>query len=107
MQQIFGDKWKKQTFIDLEQQIEKNCSYYSTARHGVNSILELEVMSNSKIPYLKNGNLQLEFAKTKLNPQINLSFNFLIEKYIFHNNSTWNINYSEYILRVGTHGKKW
>ena len=28
------------------------------------------------------GSIQLKFATTKLNPQINLSFNFLIQKYI-------------------------
>ena len=39
-------------------------------------------------------------GKTKLNPQINLPFNFLIQKYFFHVNPTWNI------LRVPTHGKK-
>jgi len=41
--------------------------------------------------------INLEFATKKLNPQINLPFNFLIQKYFFHDNHTWNINYS----RVG------
>ena len=29
------------------------------------------------------------------NPQINLPFNFLIQKYFVHENPTWNINYSD------------
>ena len=29
------------------------------------------------------------------NPQINLPFNFLIQKCFFHNNPIWNINYSK------------
>ena len=33
--------------------------------------------------------------KKKLTPQINLPFNLLIQKYVFHDNPTWNINYSE------------
>ena len=37
-------------------------------------------------------------VKIKLNPQINLPFNFLIQKYFFHDNPTWNINYSEYVF---------
>ena len=41
-------------------------------------------------------------GKIKLNPQINLPFNFLIKKYFFHDNPTWNINYSEYVFQVGT-----
>ena len=40
-------------------------------------------------------NLELKFATKKLNPQINLPFNFLIQNYFFHDNPTWNINYSE------------
>jgi len=31
----------------------------------------------------------------KINPQINLPINFLIQKYFFHDNPSWNINYSE------------
>jgi len=49
--------------------------------------------------------LELEFA-TKNEIQLNLPFNFLIQKYFFHDNPTWNINYSEYvryILGVDTH----
>jgi len=41
-------------------------------------------------------------GKIKLNPQINLPFNFLIQKYFFHDNPTWNINFSEYAFQVGT-----
>jgi len=33
--------------------------------------------------------------KNKLNPQINLLFNFLIQKYFSHDNLTWIINYLE------------
>ena len=49
------------------------------------------------IAYLKKMgleliNLELKFA-TKRN--INLPFNFLIQKYFFHDNPIWNINYSE------------
>ena len=39
---------------------------------------------------LKLINFELE-----LNPQINLPFSFLIPKYFFHDNPTWNINYLE------------
>ena len=39
-------------------------------------------------------------GKIKFNPQINLPFNFLIQKYFFHGNPTWNINYSSYLLMV-------
>ena len=43
----------------------------------------------------KNG-IGIEVSyKNKLNPQISLPFNFLIQKYFFHDNPTWNINYSE------------
>jgi len=38
--------------------------------------------------------LELKFARKKLNPQIHLPFNFLIQKYFFHDNPTWNVNYS-------------
>ena len=37
----------------------------------------------------------------KLNLQINLPYNFLIQKYFFHDNPTWNI------LRVPTHISDW
>jgi len=37
-------------------------------------------------------------GKIDLNPQINLPFKFFIQKYFFHDNGTWNINYSEYIF---------
>ena len=46
--------------------------------------------------------MELEFPTKTLNPQINLPFNFLIQKYFFHDNPTWNINYSEQVLGVGT-----
>jgi len=46
-------------------------------------------------------------GKIKVNPQINLPFNFLIQKYFFHDNPTWNTSYSEYVFQVGTHGKKY
>ena len=39
--------------------------------------------------------MELKFATKTYNPQIYLLFNFLIQKYFFHDNSTWNINYSE------------
>jgi len=45
-------------------------------------------------------------GKIKLNPQINLPFNFLIQKYFFCDNPTWNINYSEYLLMLKQLGKK-
>ena len=50
-------------------------------------------------------NLELKFATKKLNPQINLPFIFLIQKYSFHDNPTWNINYSEQVNVVPTNGK--
>ena len=37
----------------------------------------------------------IEVSYKTLNPQIKLPFNFLIQKYLFHDNPTWNINYSE------------
>jgi len=40
-------------------------------------------------------NLELTFATKKLNPLINLPFNFLIQKNFFRDNPTRNINYSE------------
>ena len=48
---------------------------------------------NSRIAYLKKY-MELKFATKKLSPQINLPFNFLIQKYFFHDNPTLNINYS-------------
>jgi len=78
-------------------------------RHEVNSIPELMANSNSGIGiyYLKkmeliNLELGLKFPTNKLNPQNNLPFNFLIQKYFFRDNPTWNINYSEYVFQVGT-----
>ena len=64
------------------------------------------VNSGIGIDYLKKMdleliNFELEFpTKKKLNPQINLPFNFLIQKHFFHDNPTRNINYSEYLLIV-------
>jgi len=57
-------------------------------------------ISNSGIAYLKkteliNFDLELKFATKKLNPQINLPFNVLIQKYFYHSNPTWNISYSD------------
>ena len=49
---------------------------------------------------LINLELELKFVTKKLNPQINLPFNFLIQKYFFHDNPTWNINYSEQVFQV-------
>jgi len=43
--------------------------------------------------------LELEFPTKKLNPQINLPFHFLIQKYFFHDDPTWN-NTTEYLLVV-------
>jgi len=43
---------------------------------------------------LINFELELKFpTKQFCYPQINLPFNFLIQKYVFHDNPTWNINY--------------
>jgi len=39
--------------------------------------------------------LELKFTTKKFNPQINSPVIFLIQKYFFHDNPTWNINYSE------------
>ena len=39
-----------------------------------------------------DGQLQIP---PKLEPQVNLPFNFAIHKYFFHDNPTWKINYSE------------
>ena len=40
-------------------------------------------------------NLELKGPTKNINLQINLTFNFLIQKMFFHDNPTWNINYSE------------
>jgi len=37
----------------------------------------------------------IDVCYKKFNPQNNLPFNFLIQKYFFHDNPTWNINYPE------------
>jgi len=44
---------------------------------------------------LINFELELKFPTKQLNPQNNLPFNFLIQEYFFHDNPTWNINYSK------------
>ena len=60
------------------------------SRHGFNLIPDL--MGMEKINLLQK----------QLNPQIKLPFKFLIYKYFFHVNLTWNINYSEQVFQVGT-----
>jgi len=42
---------------------------------------------------LINFELELNFLQKQLNPKINLPFNYLLQKYFFHDNPTWNINY--------------
>ena len=44
---------------------------------------------------LKLKELELKFRTNKLNLLINLPFNFFIQKYFFHDSTTWNINYSQ------------
>ena len=44
---------------------------------------------------LINFEFELKFPTKKFNPQINLPFNFLIQKYFFHDDPAWKINYSE------------
>ena len=75
-----------------------------TVRHGGNSIPELMANSNSGIDYLKkmeleliNRELELKFPKNNY-AQINLPLNVFIQKYFFHDNATWNINYSEQVF---------
>ena len=58
-------------------------------RHGVNSILELELLILKKMEFLK---LELKFGFKK---STNLPFDFLIQKNFFRDNPTWNINYWE------------
>jgi len=41
----------------------------------------------------------IEVSYKTFNWQINLPFNFFIQKYFFHNNPTWNIN-EKYLLIV-------
>jgi len=41
---------------------------------------------------LINFEMEFKFPTKKLNPQMNLPFNFLIQKYLFHDNPTWKIN---------------
>jgi len=50
---------------------------------------------------LINFELELKFATKKLNPQINLPLNVLIQKYFFHDNPTLNTQ-SEYLLGIST-----
>jgi len=57
-------------------------------RHWVNWLFEEKMQ-------LELINLELKFATKQLNPQIYLPFNFLIQKFFFNDNPTWNINYSE------------
>ena len=42
--------------------------------------------------WLFKNKMELELInfELELNPQISLSFNFLIQKYFFHDNPTWN-----------------
>ena len=40
-------------------------------------------------------NLEMKIVTKKLNPQINLPLTFLIQKYFFHENPTWNIIHAE------------
>jgi len=62
-------------------------------------IPELELPISTQLLFFLNGidkfRIGIEVCYKKLNPQINLAFNFLIKKYFFHNNLTCNINYSE------------
>ena len=51
---------------------------------------------------LINFELEVKFPTTKLNLQINLPFNVLIQKYFFHDNPTRNTNYWEYVFQVST-----
>ena len=54
---------------------------------GVNSIPELELLIFLEMELeLINLELEFEFATEKLTQQINLPFNFLIQKYFFHDN---------------------
>ena len=57
-------------------------------RHWVNWLFEEKMQ-------LELINLELKFVTKQLNPQIYLPFNFLIQKFFFNDNPTWNINYSE------------
>jgi len=59
--------------------------------------LELPINSGNGIGIDK---LELKFATKKLNPQINLPFNFLIHKYFLHDNP---IEYK--LLGVGIPGR--
>ena len=59
-----------------------------------------------EIAYLKKNGIDkfgIEVCYTiKLSPQINLPFNFLIQKYFFHDKTTWTIYHSDWKFRVGT-----
>ena len=60
-------------------------------KHRVNSIPDYWLFKKME---LINFELELKFPPKTFNPQINLPFNFLIQKYFFQDNLTWNINYS-------------
>ena len=60
----------------------------SNSRNGIR-IADLKKMELELI------NLELKFATKTFNPQINLPFNFFIQKYFFHDSPTWNRNYYE------------
>jgi len=75
--------------------------FYNTILHFIISLDQTSGQFNSGIAYFKNGSgteidkIGIEVCYKKFNPQINLPFSFLIQKYFFHDNPIWNINYSE------------
>ena len=58
--------------------------------------------------FFLNGTDQfgIEVCYIKLNSQINLPVNFLIQKSYFQEKPTWNI-YSEQVFLIGAESKKW
>ena len=69
--------------------------YHNYQTLGINSGIDGQFWNYLfKKMELELKNLELKFStKKNLNPQINLPFNFLIQKYFFHDKPTWNINY--------------
>ena len=62
----------------------------------IKNLVHHSTQLNSRLKkHYENNLLEEGINAEKLNQQINLPFNFLIQKYFFHDNPTWNINYSE------------
>ena len=62
--------------------------------YGVSSLPELEITGNWNCLFKKKWNWNLSLLQKKIHKLI-YHLIFLIQKYFFNDNPTWNINYSE------------